>query len=110
MRCAVTPHLGQTSPGRWVDTNSEMPGFGPDNHVYVHEASVREMARLLGFPSPEEHEELAKGVGVLNARIAELEAERDALKRQVDAVHVLKSAGFQAARKPGRPAKERTAA
>ncbi len=54
MHCAVIPFIGQTAEGeRWIDTGSELLGIDP--RVYVSATAVREMAALLGYPTPEEH-------------------------------------------------------
>lgn len=103
MRCAATPFLGQTSPGRWVDTGSELPGF--DNHVYLHEQSVYAAARLLGFPERSDYREACDARDAAVARVAELEAELAEKSRALEAVHTLRRAGFQPAKKPGRPPK-----
>ena len=101
MRCAATPFLGQTSPGRWVDTGSELPGF--DNHVYLHETSVYEAARLLGFPERGEYKQACQDRDRAQARIAELEAQVAEQARALGAVQVLKNTGFAQTRPPGRP-------
>src|SRR6476619_4281556 len=101
MRCAATPFLGQTSPGRWVDTGSELPGF--DNHVYLHERSVYEAARLLGFPERSEYRQACLERDQAQARVRELEALVVEQQRALDAVQVLKNTGFAQTRPPGRP-------
>lgn len=103
MRCAAIPYLGQTSPGRWVDTGSELPGY--DNHVYLHEQSVYEMARLLGFPERGEYRQACHDRDAAEARVRVLERDLDEARQALDAVHVLKQNGFTPARKPGRPSK-----
>lgn len=101
MRCAATPFLGQTSPGRWVDTGSELPGF--DNHVYLHERSVAEAAKLLGFPDRGEFVQACRDRDRAEARVAELEALLAEREQTLAAVQVLKNTGFQQTRPPGRP-------
>lgn len=105
MRCAALPYLGQTSPGRWVDTGSELPGF--DNHVYLHEQAVYEAARLLGFPERGEYLDAVRDRDQALERVAVLEAELASKTAALDAVHVLRQEGFTAARKPGRPPKQK---
>ena len=101
MHCAATPFLGQLSPGRWVDTGSELPGF--DNHVYLHERSVYEAARLLGFPERGEYRQACQDRDKALARVAELERQVAEQAQALEAVQVLKNTGFQQTRPPGRP-------
>lgn len=107
MHCAALPYLGQTAGGRWVDTGSEMPGF--DNHVYLHESSVYEAARLLGYPDRGEYIAVKQRADEAEARVAEVEAELEAKTEVVDAIYALRNNGFAPTVKPGRPPREKAA-
>lgn len=105
-RCAALPYIGNSnSQYGFIDTGAELPGF--DNHVYVSVVAVREMAKLIGWDDPS----LWKpGLERSQARVAELEQQVAELQEQLAAVQVLKSAGYTAARKPGRPPKAKAVA
>lgn len=107
MHCAAIPYIGQSNRGtRWVDTGSELPG-GFDNHVYLSDAAVREAMSALGWPLPNEFRQVKAERDTEMSRNAQLEAEVTDLRRQLEAVHVLKQAGYQPSKKPG--PKERVA-
>lgn len=102
-RCAVLPFIGGDR-GPFIDTGSELPGLGDqwDQHVYVSEIAVRQMAVMFGWSSPDE-------VAVKDARIAELEARVAGLEEELEkadvvlgAIDTLESRDFRARKKPGR--------
>lgn len=99
--CALSPQTARDPEG-FIDTGTKLPGVSP--RVYLAMGSVRDLVRSLGWPTEAERDDLV-------ARVAELEAERDRLRaelaeavRSLEAVAVLKQAGYSASRKPGRPA------
>jgi hypothetical protein len=100
--CAVFPFRAE-DPDGFVDTGSELPGF--DNRVYVSAAAVREMAKLLGFPSPEEHSRVLGELERLRGEVERLEGEVREYDRRFEAIDVLESADFRARRRVGRPRK-----
>lgn len=105
MHCAAVPYIGQSNRSvRWVDTGSELPG-GFDNHVYLSDAAVREAMQALKWPLPGEFREVKADRDRLRAELDAANAELRELREQIAAVQVLKQAGYQQARKPGRPAK-----
>ncbi|HVE24593.1 MAG TPA: hypothetical protein VNC22_04285 [Sporichthya sp.] len=97
---------GQLTPGRWLDCGP----LGPPNfeeHVYIHEASLREAARdMLGWQPPTALKERDERIAELQARLDVLTAERDDLRAKFDAIDLLGSEGYRARKKPGRPVKE----
>lgn len=101
-RCAVLPYVGAHHPNGYIDTGVEIDGI----HIYVSIAAVAEMARLARVIPPAVPD-LTDRVTELEAELAQVSARRDELERQVAAVQVLKSAGYHAARKPGRPPKKK---
>lgn len=108
-RCAAIPYVGQTHTGtRWIDTGSEMPGF--DNHVYLSSIAVEEAARLLGWSSPSEFRTLERQVEQERERVADLARRLAEAERRLEAVHVLKQAGFSQERKRGPKPREETPA
>ena len=72
---------------------------------YVCASIVRDMARDLGWVSPAEHAVVCEELAAAQSRVTELESRLAALEQKFDAIDVLASAGFQARKKPGRPAK-----
>lgn len=101
-RCAVNP--GCTSDrGGFVDTGTVLNAVEPA--IYVAASSVRAMALLFGFATPEEKEEL-------EGRVRELESENTSLNDELNQAHYdlaaierLESKGFQRKKRPGRPPK-----
>jgi hypothetical protein len=106
MHCAALPYVGQSNRNvRWIDTGSELPG-GFDNHVYLSDAAVREAMAALKWPTPGEFREMRSDRDRLAEQLDAARAELVELRRHRDAVNVLRDQGYQASRKPGRPAKE----
>lgn len=77
-----------------------MPGF--DNRVYVSDIGCRELMRVFGFATPEQHAETVQERDLLRADLATTQAELADLKERFDAIDVLASADFVARKKPGR--------
>lgn len=78
--------------------------FDHTGRMYISLTSVRDMARMIGMVDPTE---------VDQDRVAELEAERDQLAKELEdlrafrqAVDVIESQEFRARKKAGRPKKE----
>jgi hypothetical protein len=92
-RCAANPSIGQSRRDlRWIDTGSEMDGF--DNHIYLSEPSVRDAAKLLGFPSQGEYAALLEERDRLALELEKLKAD---LKDAVDtlkAISTVQAAGL----------------
>lgn len=103
-RCAVVPFVGNaTAKKGFIDTGVDLPGWDP--HVYVSVEAVEEMARMIGW----QPQHVQAGV---RERLAEKDAEIETLRAdvadrdvQLEAVQVLKNAGFSQTRPPGRPRK-----
>lgn len=105
MHCAALPYVGQSNRNaRWVDTGSELPG-GFDNHVYLSDAAVRGAMQALRYPLPGEFREVRADRDRLAGELEEARRELADLRAQLAAVQVLKQAGYQQARRPGRPPK-----
>lgn len=112
--CALVPYLGNSAArGGFIDTGVDLNGPGGDR-VYLSAVGLEEYRRLglldgiLGEETARHAAAQAAYDRVLaakDAEIAELRAELQDADRQLEAVHVLKSAGYTAARKPGRPPK-----
>ena len=73
-RCAVLPNRIKDPEG-FIDTGQVLAGW--DQPVTISIAAVREMARMIGFVSPEEVEGHVK-------RLREMEQELSELREQVD--------------------------
>lgn len=108
-RCAVTPSIGYTHPkARWIDA-AEMHGF--DNRVYVSDIGCKELMRVFGFATPEQHAETVRERDLLRADLETARKALEELQTRFDAIDVLASADFVARKKPGRkPATEKAAA
>jgi ribosomal protein L29 len=105
MHCAAIPYVGQSNRNvRWVDTGSELPGSF-DNHVYLSDAAVREAMQTLKYPLPGEFREVKADRDRLSTELEAARRELAELRGQMAAVQVLKQAGYEQARKPGRPPK-----
>lgn len=74
-----------------------------DPRVYLSVSWLEECARKLGFVEGEVCERLERRVADLEAQLAEVD-------RELDAIHVLKARGYTPARKPGRPSASNKAA
>lgn len=103
-RCAAIPFVGNASSRKgFFDTGHDLPGWDP--HVYISVEAVEQMAHRIGWvPAHVNQEDRRK----LAARDSEIEALRNELadaRHKLGAVEVLKQAGFQQQKKPGRPAK-----
>lgn len=101
-RCAIVPYIGAHHPNGFIDTGNEIDGI----HIYLSVVGLAEAVRVAGLvptPVPDVRPELEAAL----ARVAEVEAERDALDAQLSAVYALKNTRFAESRKPGRPPKTR---
>jgi hypothetical protein len=103
-RCAVFPHLpnGGNHPDGFLDTGSEMPPSGFDQHVYVSVVAVREMATKIGWHSPETVSGIENELEFLKHKCAQLEDEVAELNKDFDAIEQLQSKGYTARKKTGR--------
>lgn len=104
--CCVIPGRGEASGDRFVDTGNDLVGMDP--HAYVSEAGARNLARFIGWTSPEDAQKLQERVDDLELKLAEAEAENDQLGAWIDAIDALESADLRARKKPGRPKKEKS--
>lgn len=98
--CAVLPFVGGPQPDGYFDAGLELGGVDP--HVYVSVKAVREMARLLGFKTVEEHQEVLDAIAEADARVEALEAEVAEADKTAQAIDRLQKVGFRAQKKPGR--------
>lgn len=103
--CAVYPQLGSVQQDGYVDTGIDLNAADP--RILVSVRAVRDLAAFLGFPVPEEHERLAGELEGAVRELAEARAELEELRREVDAIYVMKSRGWKPAGRPGRPPKLR---
>jgi hypothetical protein len=102
--CAAIPFVGNSNAkGGFIDTGVDLPGWDP--HVYVSVDAVQEMARMIGWQPSHVQQGVRDRLAEKDAEIEQLRscvAERD---QQLEAVQVLKNAGFSQAKPPGRPRK-----
>lgn len=104
-KCAVIPFKGNHNAGKgFIDTGQILSGWDP--HVYVSVDAVEQMARMVGWVPGHVAQSQGKQAEELRDEIAQLRAELDQALEQLDAVQVLKNAGFQQARPVGRPKKK----
>lgn len=103
-RCAVIPFIGNSSAKKgFIDTGSDLPGWDP--HVYVSVEAVEEMARMIGWQPAHVHSGHKDRLAEKDAMIESLKGEVASRDVQLEAVQVLKNAGFSQTRPPGRPKK-----
>lgn len=97
--CAVFPSLGASHRRGYFDTGVDLPGF--DNRVYVSVEAVEQMAQKLGWYPPGQQRAYDEKLAEAEREIAELREELSKADEKLNAVHVLKQAGFVSERKRG---------
>ena len=104
-RCAVVPFIGNSNAKKgFIDTGSDLPGWDP--HVYVSVEAVEEMARMIGWQPAHVQAGVKDRLAEKDAVIESLRTDLAARDVQLEAVQVLKNAGFSQAKPPGRPRKQ----
>ena len=96
-KCCVTAHTDEGA-GPYFDTNFTTAS---GERIYVSREGFQKMAEEF------EGQLRAAEAVELRERIAVLEEENQELSRQFDAIDILASKGYQARKRPGRPAKEK---
>lgn len=91
--CALAPQTSR-DPDGFIDTGVKLPGFQP--RVYIAMSSFRELARRLGYISPEGQREALDQLGAYHDRVEQLEAELAEAHAALDAVAVLRKRGYTA--------------
>lgn len=100
-RCAVLPYVGNSSTTKgFLDTGIDVDDI---YRIYLSGEFFDHVIPQMGFVPQGTIAGLEAQIDQLNAKVAEIEVERDEVKSQLAAVQVLKQAGYTAARKPGRP-------
>lgn len=79
---------------------------GWDQKAAVSVSYTRSLARELGYVHPDEHQSVVDAHAGLIEQVYALTEEKAALEARFDAIDLLASAGFQARKKPGRPANQ----
>ena len=105
-RCAAIPFVGMNDPEGFIDTDTEYDG----ERVYVSVKAVKEMVRIIGWPSKQDFTTLAGDYRKSASRCADLESKVEDLESQLKAIHTLKMAGATTQAKPGRKPKEEAVA
>lgn len=106
-RCAFIPFIGSHHERGYFMGDCELPG---GDTPYVSVVAVLEMARMLGMEPAGQSAAYERALVVKDAEIADLQEQLAKAREKLNAVEVLKSAGFTQARRPGRPSKQKTAA
>lgn len=101
--CAVLPFVGGFQEDGYFDAGLELGGVDP--HVYVSVKAVREMARLLGYKTAGEHQEVLDALAEADRRVEVLEAELAEADKTAAAIDRLQRVGYRAQKKPGRKPK-----
>lgn len=93
MRCAVIPSVAGRHPDGFIDTGSELPGKGDqfDEHVYVSVVACRELARLIGWYSPDDMSEVLGICAELREELAQAKAEATELRAALDGFEKLRA-------------------
>jgi hypothetical protein len=103
-RCAFIPFIGSHHPRGFFDFGTEIMAF--DGHAYCSVVAAEQMAAAMGWAPAGDSFALKQRVRELEDQVAQKADEMAALQAQVDAVHTLRQAGYEPARKPGRPRKQ----
>ena len=101
--CVVYPHLGASQTEGYVDTGNTVTIL--DGRPYVSVVAVREMCRLLGWPTPEQHAEVVAERDTLERDLALAREQLAEADEELGAIHILKGKGYKPAKRPGRPPK-----
>lgn len=104
-RCAAVPFIASHDADGFIDTGSQLPGWDP--HVYVSVKAVREMARIIGMEPGGQAAAYDQALAAKDTELAGVREQLAEAERKLEAVQVLKSAGYSAGRKPGRPPKQK---
>lgn len=99
-RCAVNPGITEDRDG-FIQTGVVLKAIDPSIEVSV--ASARALARVIGCATPEEKAEFEGRIAALEQQVEQLEAELKQADYQLNAIDVLKNAGFEAKKRAGRP-------
>jgi Tfp pilus assembly protein FimV len=81
-----------------------------DPAIYVSVSQVRVMADLIGCATPQEKQELEGRVSELEQELEDLRADLKQADYQLNAIDILKNAGFETKKRAGRPPKGAKAA
>lgn len=102
--CAAIPFVGNSNARKgFIDTGIDLPGWDP--HVYVSVDAVEQMARMVGWQPAHVQQGVRDRMAGKDQEIEQLTARVTELEEQLQAVQVLKNAGFAQAKPPGRPRK-----
>lgn len=102
-RCSFIPFIGGHQAKGFFDFGTEIMAF--DGHAYCSVVAAEQMAAAMGWAPAGDAANLKAKVVELELAVAQARDETAALQAQLDAVHVLKQAGYQPSRKVGRPPK-----
>lgn len=80
---------------------------GWDPKAAISASYARSLARELGYVHPDDHARLLAENDQLATELAEARTELAEMDAKFDAIDLLASAGFQARKKPGRPAQSK---
>lgn len=89
--CALNQFIFQ-DPDGFIDTGVKLAGFEP--RVYVAMSSAKDLARSIGFVSPEERDDLRAMLDGARVERDQAEARIAELEGQLEAVATLKRAGY----------------
>lgn len=102
-RCSFIPFVAGHHPKGFFDFGTEIMAF--DGHAYCSVVAAEQMAGAMGWAPAGDASNLRARVRELEAVVALKDEEVAALQVKLDAVQVLRQAGYEAARRPGRPKK-----
>lgn len=88
--------------GPWLDLGRDFDERH-DGRMYLSVTAAMTFGEAAGMVRPETHEAALEQVAQKDAAIAELEEKVRQLEEFKQAVYVMKSEGYQSAKKPGRP-------
>lgn len=107
--CMWTFKTDAEDAGPWLDLGRDFDERH-DGRMYLRVVVAQEIGAQVGMVRPEAHQELAEELAAAKEREAALQEQVVELEEFKQAVYVMKSEGFKAGKKPGRPATKKETA
>lgn len=108
--CCVIPGRGAGAERArgFIDTGNVLPGWDP--HIYISVEGGEEVARFLGWSSPQDISEVKARLREAEGKVEDLEREVAELDTALQSIDNIESVGFTARKRTGRPPKPQEAA
>lgn len=104
--CAIFRYIRE-DPDGFVDTGTNLnTNLNASDRVYLSVKGLREVVKLLDWPTPEQHAEASQTIVDLKREVSDLREQLKEADRELTAVEVFKqSPRWKEAKAPGRPRK-----